>query len=185
MSASAWIFLRAHLGQANENPSGNFGSLKNRISAPQCEQVTAAFGLFSTISDSTINHWGGIKHHRDDPQLPQKPICLMPFQYFSRCAVAAGSNQGCRWCSAHCALQASSAVKDIRKFQDYSIGVTLDLISYKGILSGMVALLKRTRQMARQDFKQDHWLLRVAFGLCLVALAIWLVVLYGGYVIVA
>jgi hypothetical protein len=72
-------------------------------------------------------------------------------------------------------LQTSSAVKDVRKFQDYSLGVTLDLISYKGILSGMVALRKRTRRMARQDFKQDHWLLHVAFGLCLVALAIWLV----------
>lgn len=63
--------------------------------------------------------------------------------------------------------------------------MTLDLITYKGILSGMVALRKRTRRMARQDFKQDHWLLQVGFGLCLVALTIWLVVLYGDYVIVA
>jgi hypothetical protein len=63
--------------------------------------------------------------------------------------------------------------------------VTLDLISYNGILSGMVALRKRTRRIPGRDFKQDHWLLQVAFGLCLVALAIWLVVLYGGYVIVA
>ena len=82
-------------------------------------------------------------------------------------------------------MQASSAVKDVRKFQDYGVGVTLNSLSPMGILSGMVALRKRTRRMARQDFKQDRWLLQVAFGLCLVALAIWLVVLYGGYVIVA
>lgn len=63
--------------------------------------------------------------------------------------------------------------------------MTLDSLSPMGILSGMVALRKRTCRMARQDLKQDHWLLQVAFALCLVALAIWLVVLYGGYVIVA
>jgi hypothetical protein len=63
--------------------------------------------------------------------------------------------------------------------------MTLDLFSHKGILSGLVALHKRTCRMARQDFKQEHWLLQIGFGLCLVALAIWLVVLYGGYVIVA
>jgi hypothetical protein len=42
----------------------------------------------------------------------------------------------------------------------------------------MVTLQKRSCQMARQDFKQDHWLLQVAVGLGLAALAIWLVVLY-------
>jgi hypothetical protein len=61
----------------------------------------------------------------------------------------------------------------------------LDLISYKRIFSGMVALRERTRRMSRLDRKKDHWLLQVAFGLCLVALAIWLVALYRGYLIVA
>ena len=63
--------------------------------------------------------------------------------------------------------------------------MTLDLIPYKRIFFVMVALPERTRRMAWQDRKKDHWLLQVAFGLCLVALAIWLVALYRGYLIVA
>ena len=90
----------------------------------------------------------------------------------------------------HCRFRSLCAariqtVKDVYKFQDHSTGLRLDLISYKRIFFGMVELRKRARRMARQDWKQDHWLLQVAFGLCLVALAIWLVVLYRGYPIVA
>jgi hypothetical protein len=56
------MFLRAQLGHANENPSGNPGSLKNLISSPQFEQITAAFGLFSAISDSPIKDRGDPQH---------------------------------------------------------------------------------------------------------------------------
>lgn len=88
-------------------------------------------------------------------------------------------------CCARCAPQDAGAVKDVYKFQDRSTGVALDLISYKRILSGMVALRERTGGVARLDRKKDHWLLQAVFGLCLVALVIWLVALYRGYVIVA
>jgi hypothetical protein len=45
----------------------------------------------------------------------------------------------------------------------------------------METLRKRTSPSAWQDWKRDHWLAQAAFGLCLVALAGWLVMLYRGY----
>jgi uncharacterized membrane protein YhdT len=47
----------------------------------------------------------------------------------------------------------------------------------------METLHERTRRTGWQDRKQDHWLAQVAFGLCLLALAVWLVVLYRGYLV--
>jgi len=57
----------------------------------------------------------------------------------------------------------------------------LDFGIRAGIFFDMEALRKRTRQTAWQEWKHDHWLAQAAFGLCLLALAGWLVVLYHGY----
>jgi len=49
------------------------------------------------------------------------------------------------------------------------------------IFFDMATLRKRRRRTAWHDLKQDHWLAQAALGLCLVALAFWLVVLHRGY----
>jgi hypothetical protein len=46
------------------------------------------------------------------------------------------------------------------QFQDRFAGVTLNLMSYKRIFSGMVALCERAGRVARLDWKKDHWLLQ-------------------------
>jgi uncharacterized membrane protein YesL len=47
----------------------------------------------------------------------------------------------------------------------------------------MMTLRKPARRTAWQEWKKDHWLARAAFGLFLVTLAVWLVVLHLGYVV--
>jgi hypothetical protein len=73
------------------------------------------------------------------------------------------------------------SVKDTARFRDQCIWPVLDFDRREGIFLDMETLRKRTSRTAWQDWKQDHWLAQAAFGLCLLALAVWLVVLYQGY----
>ena len=80
-----------------------------------------------------------------------------------------------------CATQKIERVKDISKFRDQFSWLDTRLGFLKAYLPDMVTLHKPTRRAAWQD--QDHWLARAAFGVCLVALAVWLLVLYLGYAV--
>jgi hypothetical protein len=73
------------------------------------------------------------------------------------------------------------SVKDTARFLDQFTWPVLDFDCREGIFLDMETLRKRTSRTAWQDWKQDHWLAQAAFGLCLVALAVSLVVLYEGY----
>ncbi len=44
----------------------------------------------------------------------------------------------------------------------------------------MEMLRDHSRRSVSEDWRKDHWLAQVAFGLFLTALAVWLVVLYRG-----
>ena len=76
-------------------------------------------------------------------------------------------------------MQEAGLVKDVCNFKTIlPLAARLDFVQ-------AYLLRMRTRRATRRIGNQDHWLLCVAFGLCLVALAIWLVVLYRGYPIIA
>jgi hypothetical protein len=82
-----------------------------------------------------------------------------------------------------CALQGSAPLKISPDFEMGLPGLSSTSGLERVCFLDMEKLHKRTHPTAWQDWKHDHWLAHAAFGLCLVALVAWLVILYRGYAV--